>query len=199
MRIRALLLASTATVTAALAFGATGASAATLFTSTAHTARVAVGAVASASASTPIILTSSTSAINSCSGSTLNLQVTQNTDAGGVAATVTGGAFSGCSPFSPGLTFTPPWRLTVTGNGTVVGANTQWNASFDNVRFDLNGGLYTGNLTTGVVAFQPTAGTSPLCIRFSDAGTLSGPLTGNGRIDGNFCFEGAAAGWSLTN
>ena len=63
---------------------------------------------------------------------------------------------------------------------------------------DLAGGNYQGNFPTGLTATQPTAAGAPICLHFNGAGTLVGPLTSNGRLDGSYCFEGTAANWTMT-
>jgi hypothetical protein len=104
------------------------------------------------------------------------------------------------SPFSPWIgTHAPPWRLTVSGTGAVIGASTRYAATLHNLAFDLAGGLYTGRFETGVTATQPTIGTSPICFDFAGAGTLAGPLTGAGTVDTRYCLTGAAAAFSFTN
>jgi hypothetical protein len=191
-------------VLAAIAFGLTAntASAATLFTSPAHATRVSVGTAASIS-TTSWRWTSGTSGstFEACSGSTLNLNVAQNNDAKLILA-VSGGTFSGCSPF-PAVTPTvsgtsSPWTFTVSGTGTVSGTRTQWAASLDSMSIDFGNGNYRGNFAA-LTAWQPTASPSPVCIEFASAGSLVGPLTGDGRLDTTYCFEGPAAAWSLTN
>jgi hypothetical protein len=199
MRIRALLFLSALAATALLGIGAGSASAATLFTTTAHTARVTVGAIA-VGTGTNVDLTSGTAVINHCAHSSLNLLLDQNNDTA-VVGTVTAGSFNGCNnPVTP--TFlnggvTANWVLTVSGNSSLINDQNCWNASVDRVTFDLLGGQYAGNLT-GVTACQPTSG-SPLTLRLPSAGSVAGPLTGNGRIDGSYVFTGAAAAYSLTN
>lgn len=196
MRIRSLLFIP-ALAAAALAIGASGASAATLFTTTAHTTRVTVGATATATSTTPIVLTSGATKINTCTHSTLHLVLVQNNDVE-VVGNVVAGSFTPCLNPVTG-NFTTPWGLTVSGTGTMDGAFTRWNARVNNVSFNLLGGTYTGNLTTGITVTQPTVATSPLCLHAANAGFVTGPLTGDGRIDGTYCFSGTAASFSLTN
>jgi hypothetical protein len=202
MRIRAVLFMSVLAA-AVLGAGAGGASGATLFTSTAHTARVAVGTVASA-AGTNIRLTSGSATIEFCESSTLTLSLVQNNDNKLIGAIGSTGAntFSACAPIAsvtPTFTGTStPWTLTVDGNGVVSGTRTTWTATVDSVSVDFGGGNYRGNLEN-VTAWQPTATGSPICLEFDASGTLIGPLTGNGRVDGQYCFEGGAAAFSLTN
>jgi hypothetical protein len=198
MRIRARLFLLLLAVTAMSLGGVGGASAATLFTSTTHTTRVTAGATADLVAISPIVFTSATTVINSCNNGTLHVVIDQNTDAA-VIATVTAGTLTNCSPAPYTPTFGTPWRLSITGSGTTVAPNVQWPATLSNFAFDVLNGVYTGNLTTGVTAFQSEPRTSPVCLRLADSGEFSGPLTGNGRIDATFCFEGAAGSWSLTN
>jgi hypothetical protein len=198
MRNRALLFIPVLAAVA-LGIGASGASAATLFTSTAHTTRVSVGTVADATSVAPIDLTSGSSLINRCQHSTLQLRLEENSDTR-VSIGVTGSSFSSCSPFASVIgTHSPPWTLTISGTGRVIGSFTDYSATADRVAFDLAGGLYTGNLTTGVTITQPTATTSPICVDLNAAASVAGPLTGDGRIDGKYCLTGAAAAFSFTN
>jgi hypothetical protein len=195
MRYRPLLV--SLVIAAACSAGLSGgASAATLFTTGAHTTRVAIGATQSLTTTTPWTYTSATSVLNSCSNSTLQLTLFQNTDAA-VVATVTGGTFTGCTPFAPTGNFGTPWQLTVSGSPTTTGDITRWAASLSNVSFNLAGGTYTGSFTTGVTARQ-TGSSGAMCVDFNDAGTVSGPLSSNFRVDTSYCFEGAAATYSLT-
>jgi hypothetical protein len=194
MRIRALLF-TPVLAAAALGIGAGGASAATLFTTTAHSARVTVGATATATSTTPIPLTSGATRINTCTHSQLNLTLTANNDTAGVQANVTGGSFSPCNSPVTG-NFATPWKLTISGTATISGGFSRYAAAVDNVSFNLLGGVYAGNLTTGITATQPTAAAAPLCLHMNAAGSVSGPLTGDGRIDGTYCLTNT---FSLTN
>jgi hypothetical protein len=192
MRIRALLL-TPALAAAALGIGATTASAApTLFTTAAHTTRVTVGATATATATSPMVLTSGATTFMSCNHSTLHLRVTANNDTQGLTAAVHAGSFSPCN--SP-ITGNFPWQLHVSSNGSFSNDFFRWNAVMTNVSFNLLGGTYTGNLTTGVTVTQPTA-TSPLCLHLDRAASVSGPATGAGRLDITYCLTN---GFSLTN
>jgi hypothetical protein len=210
MRIRALLF-MPVLAAAVLGVGASGASAATLFTTTAHTTRVTVGAKASAASTGNIRLTSGTtgSTVENCTSSTLSLTLTQNNDTkviGQIDSGAGANVFAGCSMFP---TVTPtfsgtsqPWTLTVSGTGTVSGTRTQWTAHVDTVSVDFGNGNYRGNLgiSGSIFAYQPTAAAAPICLEFNSSGSLIGPLTGDGRVDGTYCFEGAAASqYSLTN
>jgi hypothetical protein len=195
MRIRALLFIP-ALAAAALGIGATGASAApTLFTSTAHTSRVPVGATATATATTPILLTSGSTTINTCTHSTLHLRVTANNDTQGVTGTIYAGFLSPCN--SP-ITGNFPWHLSVSSNGAFSNDFFRWDGAVTGFSFNLLGGVYTGNLTTGITVTQPTAA-SPLCLHLNKARSVAGPLVGDGRIDGTYCLVGSASGFSLTN
>ena len=199
MRVRALLLVP-ALVTAVLAIGASGASAATLFTNAGHATRVTVGATASATSTTPLLLTSGATRMNTCTHSSLQLVISQNNDTA-VVGTVVGGTFNPCGATMTGAFFMP-WRLTMTGAGVMSGGFTRWSAAINNVSFTVFGGLYTGNVTTGITATQPTTpstiGASPICVHMTAAGSVSGPLTGDGRLDGSFCLSGTSAAFSLT-
>jgi hypothetical protein len=211
MRIRALLF-MPVLAAAVLGVGAGSASAATLWTTPAHTSRVAVGQLASVAAFTNVRLTSGTSGstVENCDQSTLSLNLVQNNDAAVIGA-IGGGSFTGCAPFA---TVTPtfsdpsgtstPWTLTVTGNSTTSGTRTQWRATVDSVNVDFGGGNYRGTLghASGgnITAWQPTATGAPICLEFNSSGSLIGPLTGDGRIDATYCFEGSKASqFSLTN
>ena len=198
MRIRALLFIPVLAA-AALAIGASGASAATLFTTTGHTARVAAGSLADATSVTPIDLTSSGMLADRCTHSSLGLSVSGNTATSPAVLTVTSSTFApGCvGAGQPVGTHNPVWRLTVLGTGTMIGTQTAWNASVDNLVFDLPApfGQFSGNLTTGVTVTQPTVATSPLCVDLNNAGEAFGLVAGT--IDGRYCLTGTAAGWSL--
>jgi hypothetical protein len=199
MRIRAILISSAAAVTAAMGM-TSGASAATLYTDGTHGTAVTVGTTASATNTTAVVFTSATSVLNSCTTSTLNLVATANSG-GTVSGTITSGTFqnhgAGCSPLAASGIFSTPWTLTVTGSATTSGGVTSWAATVNNVAFTLTGaGNYVGNLTTGVTA-QQTGSSGAVCLVFNDAGTVSGPLTSNGRIDTKYCFEGGASSYSL--
>jgi hypothetical protein len=198
MNIRGLLLITVLAATAI--WGVGGASAATLFTSAAHTTRVTVGASGTATSGT-LALTSGSSVIGLCNDASMGFTIAQNSDAGGVIGTVTSASLGACAGgFLSGTpTLTVPWRITVTGTGTTSGGNVSWPAALHNFRYDMLGGTYTGNLTTGVTAVQPVAGAAPVCLTFTNAGTLAGPLYGAGRLDGQYCFTGTSASWSLTN
>jgi len=195
MRLRAILPASVLAVAAVLA-GAGSASAATLYTTTAQTTPVSVGSAFSATATSTVTFTSATSLMNQCTSSTLSGTVQQNSG-GTVAGNITSGSFSSCSPFPYVATFPSAWALVISGSSTIVGGTTSWNATLANFRFDLNNGPYSGNFTTGGVTAIQNHASGPICLRFADAGTYSGPLTGNGRIDANYCLGGGSAAWSL--
>jgi len=195
MRIRAMMLALGAT--AALGMSASGAAAATLFTTSAHTTPVATGSAFSVAATSPFVLTSATSALNTCSSSTLSGTITSNgTTTGTVVGSITSGTLAGCTPFSFQVTFPSAWALTVPGAAETAGDTTTWtNSQLHNFRFTANNGPYSGTLA-GLRAAE-TKGAGPICIQFADAGTITGPLTGNGRVDTNYCFTGASASYSL--
>jgi hypothetical protein len=188
--------------TAALGLTANGASAATLFTNTAHSTRVTVGATASiSSANWRWTSGTSGSTMETCNASTFSLTLVQNND-NKVIGAVNGASFTGCAPF-PTLTPTfsgtsTTWTFTIDGTSTVSGTRTQWTAALHNFSFDFGNGNYRGNIAN-LTAWQPTASPSPVCIEFASAGSFVGPLTGDGRVDTTYCFEGAAAAWSLTN
>jgi hypothetical protein len=79
--------------------------------------------------------------------------------------------------------------------------------TLSNVRFDLLGALFSGTLTgatgspptTGAYLTQPSASGAPICLVLDRAGTVAGALASGVRVDGRYCFAGAAAStWSLT-
>jgi hypothetical protein len=199
MRNRALLFIPVLAA-AVLGIGASGASAATLFTNTAHTTRVSVGTTATATSEGNIDRTSGATLLNRCPHSSLHLVVEENSDTR-VSIGVVASTFSACTGIGAVTgVHTPPWTLTITGTGTMIGGSTAYAATVHRVTFNIVGGLYAGNLETGVTATQPTAATSPICVDLNAAGTVSGPLTGDGRIDGKYCLtSGAASAFSLTN
>jgi hypothetical protein len=175
--------------------GVQAASAATLFTTPAHTTRVTVGSTFSTT-ETDLQITSGSTTIETCTHGVLDHTVVQNNHAA-VLFAVTGGSASGCTPVV--LTMTLPWTVSVSGTGTVIGTNTCWHGSISAVRFDMFGGLYTGNLTSGVTSCQPTATGSPISLKLDTAGTVTGPLTGAGKLSTFVDFLGAAASYSWTN
>jgi hypothetical protein len=73
-----------------------------------------------------------------------------------------------------------------------------WPASLANMRFDLVGTPFHGDFDQGVIAYEREPANSPVCLDFTDAGTFTGPLTSNGRLDTTYCLDGVAAGFSLT-
>ena len=180
---------------AASGVSAQGAAAATLYTSAAHTTEVAVGATAYGLTNN-LLYTSGTAVLNSCTTSTLHLVVSQNSG-GNVVFTAGGWIDHGCTfPTSMGAQL---WRIVVSGASTVVGLFSRWGASISNWTRNFLGGSYTGNLTTGVSANQPTAAGAPISFSLSSAGSFAGPLTGAGKLDGVYALAGTAANWSLTN
>jgi hypothetical protein len=203
MRIRALLFIP-ALAAAALAIGVSSASAATLFTTTAHSTRVTVGATGVVTSERSIDLTSAASpgtAINSCAHSSLHVLLSENTTAR-TTFTVDASSFTDCTGMLGPVAGThgTPWKFTITGEGTMVGAQTSYTAALHNLVFDDGAqATFTGNLTSGVTVTQPTSSAAPICVDLNAAGTVSNPTLGGGLIDGKYCFTpGAAAGWSLT-
>jgi hypothetical protein len=194
MHLRPIII-SAATIASAGLSMASAAPAATLFTNTAHTTPVAVGTTASATNATPIVFTSATSALFSCTASTLSLTLDQNTG-GTVIGTFTSGTVTGCSPLPLTPLFTQAWKLTISGAPTTIADVTRWPASITGVHFLLGGGTYHGNLETGVTARQTGAG-GHTCLDLNDAGQLAGPLSTNMRLDTSYCFEGTASAYSL--
>jgi len=53
--------------------------------------------------------------------------------------------------------------------------------------------------SNGLYWSRPTAAGAPLCLVFARAGSVVGPLIGDGRLHATYCFEGAASTWSMTN
>jgi len=199
MRVRALLCVPAVV----LGLGVAPASADTLFTGAGHTARVSVGAIASLASGTLTAKTGST-IVNDCAASTLDLQIEQNTTSL-VSGTLTSGTFTGCSLPTSGVF---PWRFTVRGSGVTSGTSTVFtNATWDDVSATLWGATPGSGTLSGATGSPPANGVyvregvgsgSSICFVLSNAGTLSGPLLSNGRIDATYCLEGAAAtGWSL--
>lgn len=184
---------------AALAAGALlagDASAATLFATAAHASRVAHETTSSTG--TNFDLFSGTTLINHCPHYSGHHTVSQNSDARIIITELYVVVHNCASPVTPTFT-SSPWSLVISGTGSITGASTCWNATLLGMAFDLLGGSYSGSLTSGVTACQPTSAGSPISVRFANAGVVTGPLTGNGRIGGSFVFTGAGAGWSLTN
>jgi hypothetical protein len=210
MRIRALLFAAALAAVVA-GIGADSASAVTLFNTTGHGALVSLGMTADATSATPVDITAVFGGVglNRCFHSSLNLKVADNGQfTERVAITVTSSTFGpGCvgGLGQPTGTHVPPWKLTITGNSTMIGTQTAWAGTVDNAAIDFNaaGRSYTGNLETGVTVTQPTVATSPICFDFRTAGTLLSATTGAVRIDGSYCITGSGllgpAGWSLTD
>jgi len=201
MRIRAMMFALF--TAAVIGVGASSASAATLFTNGMFTTLVAPGTAVSATATSPVVLTSATSALMSCSSSALNGTISDNgSSTGRVVGMITSGSVAGCTPFAWQVTFPSAWTLTVLGSGVTAGGFTTYPAQIHNFRFDLNNGPYSGTID-GITLRQghdTGAGPGPSgasCLQFADAGTITGPLTGNGRFDTNYCFTGVAAAWRL--
>jgi hypothetical protein len=182
---------------AALFGAAQSASAATLWTSTAHTVRVPIGTTTSLVSEGPVQLTNPTGVpAGTCGQWTLHGIVIRNDDTASAVQAV-GGTTSDCTvPVT--LTFTPPWTFTFTGTGTPGAGTTSFTGTLDNAQFDLTDGLYTNPAPVDFAATQPLPGTSPITLRFNDAGPFFGP-TGAYFIDASFVFEGPATGWSLTN
>jgi hypothetical protein len=195
MRIRALLFIP-ALAAAALAIGVSSASAATLFTTAAHTTRVSVGATLSATVLPTLDLTAGGVVQNSCTAGNFDIIVGGNNDASGVDLRVVSGSIGPCD--SRAVTPTFPWTVTITGNGSPNGTNTTWNATVHNSAFHVAGfGLFTGTLSTGVMALQPTVGASPVTLNLANAGPARNHVLGlDGFIDGNIRVNGA---FSLTN
>jgi hypothetical protein len=197
MRHRVLLFSSVLAIMASMGIAGGVASAATLYTSSSHVAAVPVGTTAVATAGT-VVLTSGSTTVNSCTSSSLNLSLTQNSG-GMVVADVTGGSFAGCRlATTVNACCARLWHVIVTGAAIIVGLNTLWNSvTARNVSVTFAGGTYTGDLTTGIVAQQPVSGGAPVSIALNNAAKLAGPLTSNGQVTGTYTLTGAAASYSL--
>lgn len=196
MKVRT-LAATVATSAAVLGtIGAGSSMAATLYTTKAHTTKVALGTTAVGTSGT-VTLYSGSTVVNSCTSSSLKLKLTKN-GGGTVAASITGGSFSGCklattvnAPWSPGLQ--------ITGSGVVNGLNTQFAATVGGVSVNFAGGKYTGNLTTHLHAAEPTSAGAPVKLVLNKAAHLTGPLTSDGLVTATYKLTGAAAYYSLGN
>jgi hypothetical protein len=141
--------------------------------------------------------------VNTCASSTLQLEIEQN-NAAILAGTFTGGSFSGCFLSAAGDF---PWRFTVRGSGLFSETKSVFsNATWTSVTATLWGvspgsGTLTdadlGGFSGASVQEGPNNGSS-ICFILNNAGTLTGPLLTNGKIDASYCLEGATAtGWSL--
>lgn len=185
-------------VVAASAFATAGtASAATLYTTPAHTTLVPVGTTAIATLESPDIVFNGP-ITNSSTGSTVSLSLTQNSG-GVVGANVIGGTFTGGAPLSGMPNFNPPWQVVVSGSSSTSGSALVWPASVNNVSFTFGGLPVTGNLTSGVLAAEPSAAGAPVSLWLDNAGTLSNPLLGSGTVTGQYVLAGPAANFSLGN
>lgn len=189
----------------AATLAAAPASADTLFTNPSRLTAVAPGTIASITSGTVTAKTGSTP-VNACRTSTLSLKVEQN-DATAVAGTLTAGVFSNCALSAAGDF---PWRFTVRGSGTTTGSTTFYpNATWENVSATLwgvspgDGTLTDATATPGTAPVdglyvRQTATGSRICFVLNNAGTLSGPLLSDGKIDATYCLEGEAAStWTL--
>lgn len=194
MKVKTLAVTVAASAAALGTMGAGSAFAATLYTTSAHTKAVKVGTTATGTSGV-VSLYSSGSKVNSCKSSTLKLKLTANSG-GTVAAEITGGSFANCSLAT---TVDAPWTpgLQITGSGTPGGSGTSYAATVGGVAVTFAGGKYTGNLTTGVTALQPTKGA--LQLQLVNAASLSGPLTSDGTVTATYKLTGTAAKYSLGN
>jgi hypothetical protein len=185
-----------------LGIGSGGASAATLFNTNNHAAanRVTIGATATATSQGPFDFTTPTGVVfDRCTHVSLTLRVVSNTTTGS-ALDVYSSQFA-CDPFQFTGTHTPPWRLTITGEGFMLGGSQAYPAAVHNIVFDLPGSLVTfaGALAGGVTATQNTVTTNGLCIDINDSGTLTSSVGGIAlSVDGRFCLAHPASTWSLT-
>ena len=195
MHVRA-LLAVPSIAAIVLGIGVSGASAATLFTTSAHATRVAVGA--SWDTTGTVVFTAPPGTPFLRCHAVLRGTVGANNMTTGVALAVTSGTF-GCEERGVAPT-TFPWTVTVLGNGAASGGNLAYKATLDRISFDIDGiGLFAGNLTSGLTALQPTAGTAPISIQIAGAGGWSTAPIPTMQIDTIFPLTGTAASWSLTN
>jgi hypothetical protein len=180
MRRTITVLATTLVVAAAIT---SSASAAALYTNSAHTTLVPVGpTLIGATGSTQMFLRGG-SPVVICQGTTVALQVTQNSG-GVVKFAVNGRQLSGCSQNWTATGGT----LQISGSSITVGSTKAWLST------TLTGGTVGGlaeNLVSatgnppanGVFSQQPTSGASPVSIVMNNAGTLTGagaPFTETG-------------------
>lgn len=183
-------------VVAASAFATAGpASAATLYTDGTHTTPVAVSTTASASLLSSSI-TFSGPIDNESPASTLTLSLTQNSG-GVIGADITDGTFPNGNPLSVVGNFDKPWQLVISGSSST---NVWTSASINNVNVTFGGiDTFTGNLTSGVSATQPSSG--PPTVSLVNAGTLTGspPIGGSGTVTGEYELAGTAASFSIGN
>jgi hypothetical protein len=183
-------------LTAALGISTSSAGAATLFTSNTHTTRVSVGTTFQATSAGGIVTSSPFMSAATCTGdATLQLDVVENSDTR-VSLTVTNGTFSGCDNATSG---TFDWTITITGNGSVSGANTVYTTTQHNVRFDVAGHGFFSDTDRIGSADQPTVGTAPICLTPPTPGGLLLARIPQAFFDFKYCFIGSAAAWSLTN
>jgi hypothetical protein len=202
MHLRTRLLASVVVSAMVVGFGGTVASADTLFTTVSHATPVGVGTTASLGSGTVTAIRDGT-VVNTCASSTLQLEITQNDEAA-LSGTFTSGTFSGCFLSAAGDF---PWRFTVRGSGVLAKTTTTFNTTTWSNVFATLWGVSPGSGTLTDSAFQDGVGGaslrenphngSSICFTLNKAGTLSGPLLTDGKIDANYCLEGATAtAWS---
>ena len=187
------------------AVGAASAGADTLYTDATHTDGVAISSTADLASGTLTLSGTfgSTLATDVCTSSTLTTEIRQN-DGAVVAATVTGGAFSGCSTGIPVGNF--PWTVTVRGTAITSGSDKVYvNTTWDEVSisaFTTFTGTFTDSRSfvpfTGAYTKQNAVVGTNLCFVLADAGTLGGPGVTDVKLTATYCpAGGAAASWSL--
>lgn len=188
-------------VVAASAFATAGsASAATLYTDSTHTTTVPVGTQATAVLSSPTIAFNGL-ITNASSDSTLVLSLATNSGDEVVANIITG-TFTNSSPLAVSGNFATPWQLVISGSSSVSGSNLVWaSSSVNDVSVNIGssplGGTFTGSLTSGVSAVEPSSGEAPVSLDLVNASSLSNPTLGSGTATGSYTLTGAAASYSL--
>jgi len=173
-----------------------------LYTTPEHVGAVSVGSTATVVSGTVTARTGAAT-VNSCGSSSLVLRIDDNTPSG-VVGSIISGTFTNCALSAAGDF---PWKVNVSGSGTVSGTSRIFtNASWSSVSATL-WGVSPGNGTlTGATGSPPTDGVyvrqvastgDSLCFVLDNAGTLSGPLLSDGKIDATYCLDGSASAWSL--
>jgi hypothetical protein len=197
MSLRALALMTTLAITAVLSAKVSDAPAATLWTTPAHTVHASsFGFTATAPSAT--FTTASGPPVTGCQGSSINFySITTLLSGGTVKAAANAATFASCAPTAVKATFPEPrgWTLFFSGTGAAIGASTCWPSIVTSFGLDVGPSAYFGSLTTGGTACQPTAGTSPITVRLTRAGTLTSGL----QLTATYTFTGAAATFSLSN
>jgi hypothetical protein len=190
-------------------FGASTASAATLYTNSAHTSAVPVGTTFTASITEPTgpsefgykLEPSAPFTGPKCKGGSYSFKVTENSG-GNFKASITGGSFTGCTPYS--LTVEPTGELKVGGSSIAVGTAKAW---LSTTLFTFLGspvGPYYGLLASasgnppanGMYAQQPAVGAPVSVVAAHANGLIGGPSSPNW-VTGTYVFRGTAASYSF--